>query len=93
MKLTAWSRSSRPGNRVRVSEGVADRRATRPGGLAPGMLYHRAALRQDGEVPIDITAAWNRFAAEYQADAQLPVDVAHYGPDIPPRRSCGCSVT
>jgi SAM-dependent methyltransferase len=47
------------------------------------MLYQRAALRQDGEVPIDITAAWNRFAAEYQVDAQLPVDVAHYGPDIP----------
>ncbi len=31
----------------------------------------------------DITTAWNRFSAEYQKDARLPVNVAHYGPDIP----------
>ncbi len=34
-------------------------------------------------MPTDITTAWNRFSADYQRDARLPVDVAHYGPDIP----------
>jgi SAM-dependent methyltransferase len=31
----------------------------------------------------DISAAWDRGAAEYQASANLPTDVAHYGPDLP----------
>lgn len=30
----------------------------------------------------DAAAAWDRHAADYQAAAQLPTDVAHYGPDI-----------
>lgn len=34
-------------------------------------------------MPADNAAAWDRFAAEYQAEAQLPTDAAHYGPDIP----------
>lgn len=33
-------------------------------------------------MPIDNAAAWDRHAAAYQAGAQLPTDVAHYGPDI-----------
>jgi ubiquinone/menaquinone biosynthesis C-methylase UbiE len=33
-------------------------------------------------VPTDNAAAWDRHAAAYQAGAQLPTDVAHYGPDI-----------
>lgn len=32
--------------------------------------------------PTDNAAAWDRHAAMYQALAQLPTDVAHYGPDI-----------
>jgi SAM-dependent methyltransferase len=36
-----------------------------------------------GAVPTDNAAAWDRFAAAYQEGAQLPTDVAHYGPDIP----------
>jgi SAM-dependent methyltransferase len=31
----------------------------------------------------DTATAWDRFSSEYQAAAQLPTDVAHYGPDIP----------
>lgn len=31
----------------------------------------------------DLVAAWDRFSAEYQRNAGLPTDVAHYGPDIP----------
>jgi SAM-dependent methyltransferase len=34
-------------------------------------------------VPTDSAAAWDRYSAVYQAGAQLPTDVAHYGPDIP----------
>jgi len=34
------------------------------------------------DVPTDNAAAWDRHAAGYQARAQLPTDVAHYGPDI-----------
>ena len=34
-------------------------------------------------MPIDNAAAWDRHAAAYQEGAQLPTDVAHYGPDIP----------
>jgi SAM-dependent methyltransferase len=34
-------------------------------------------------VPTDNAAAWDRYSAVYQAGAQLPTDVAHYGPDIP----------
>ena len=30
----------------------------------------------------DITAAWDEFSDEYQKNAQLGTDVAHYGPDI-----------
>jgi SAM-dependent methyltransferase len=33
-------------------------------------------------MPVDNVAAWDRHAAVYQAGAQLPTDVAHYGPDI-----------
>jgi SAM-dependent methyltransferase len=33
-------------------------------------------------MPTDNAAAWDRHAAAYQAGAQLPTDVAHYGPDI-----------
>lgn len=33
-------------------------------------------------VPTDNAAAWDRHSAAYQARAQLPTDVAHYGPDI-----------
>jgi SAM-dependent methyltransferase len=33
-------------------------------------------------VPTDNAAAWDRHAAAYQEGAQLPTDVAHYGPDI-----------
>jgi SAM-dependent methyltransferase len=34
-------------------------------------------------VPSDNAAAWDRYAAEYQASAQLPTTTACYGPDIP----------
>src|SRR5438105_5606309 len=34
-------------------------------------------------MPTDNTAPWDRDSAGYQAGAQLPTDVAHYGPDIP----------
>ena len=30
----------------------------------------------------DAAAAWDRHSAGYQAAAQLPTDVAHYGPDV-----------
>lgn len=33
-------------------------------------------------MPTDNAAAWDRHSAGYQARAQLPTDVAHYGPDI-----------
>ena len=33
-------------------------------------------------MPTDNAAAWDRHTAAYQAAAQLPTDVAHYGPDI-----------
>jgi SAM-dependent methyltransferase len=33
-------------------------------------------------VPTDNAAAWDRHSSAYQAKAQLPTDVAHYGPDI-----------
>ncbi len=33
-------------------------------------------------MPADNTAAWDQAAAAYLAGAQLPTDVAHYGPDI-----------
>src|SRR6266849_2419262 len=38
---------------------------------------------QDGAVPNDTANSWDRFSAAYQKGAQLPTDVAHYGPDIP----------
>src|ERR1700734_678049 len=41
------------------------------------------ALRQDGTVPTDIAAAWDRHSASYQDAARLSTSVAHYGPDIP----------
>ena len=31
----------------------------------------------------DHAAAWDHYAAAYQARSRLPIDVAHYGPDIP----------
>ena len=31
---------------------------------------------------LDNATAWDRHSAQYQAMAQLPTDVAHYGPDI-----------
>ena len=31
----------------------------------------------------DIATAWDRGAAAYQSRANLPTDVAHYGPDLP----------
>jgi len=34
-------------------------------------------------MPTDNAAAWDRYAAAYQASAQLPATVVHYGPDIP----------
>jgi SAM-dependent methyltransferase len=34
-------------------------------------------------VPRDNAAAWDRYAAAYQAGAELPTSIAHYGPDIP----------
>jgi ubiquinone/menaquinone biosynthesis C-methylase UbiE len=33
-------------------------------------------------VPTDIATAWDRFSADYQRDAALPTNVAHYGPDV-----------
>jgi SAM-dependent methyltransferase len=33
-------------------------------------------------VPTDNAAAWDRYASAYQSGAQLPTNVAHYGPDI-----------
>jgi ubiquinone/menaquinone biosynthesis C-methylase UbiE len=37
---------------------------------------------QDGSVPTNNAAAWDRFAAAYQEGAALPTGVAHYGPDV-----------
>lgn len=34
-------------------------------------------------MPADNAAAWDRYAAAYQARAQLPTNTATYGPDIP----------
>ena len=34
-------------------------------------------------MPTDNAAAWDRYAAAYQASARLPTTVVHYGPDIP----------
>ena len=34
-------------------------------------------------MPSDIATAWDRFSPDYQREAQLPTDVAHYGPDVP----------
>lgn len=34
-------------------------------------------------MPTDNAAAWDRYAAVYQAGAQLPTNTAHYGPDAP----------
>jgi ubiquinone/menaquinone biosynthesis C-methylase UbiE len=33
-------------------------------------------------VPADNAAAWDRYSADYQAEARIPTDVVHYGPDI-----------
>jgi SAM-dependent methyltransferase len=40
-------------------------------------------LGQDEHVSNDIAMAWERHSAAYQDAAQLPTNVAHYGPDIP----------
>jgi ubiquinone/menaquinone biosynthesis C-methylase UbiE len=37
-------------------------------------------------VPEDASAAWDRFAADYQRAAGWSCDVAHYGPDLPTER-------
>lgn len=34
-------------------------------------------------MPIDMRAAWNRISAGYQAEHQIAVDAAHYGPFMP----------
>ncbi len=34
-------------------------------------------------MPTDNAAAWDRYAAAYQAGAELSTSAAHYGPDIP----------
>jgi SAM-dependent methyltransferase len=34
-------------------------------------------------VPTDNAAAWDRYAAAYQAAARWPTDVVHYAPDVP----------
>jgi SAM-dependent methyltransferase len=34
-------------------------------------------------MPIDMRAAWNRTSPGYQAEHQIPVDAAHYGPFLP----------
>ena len=34
-------------------------------------------------MPTDNVEGWDRYAAAYQADARLPTDVVHYGPDLP----------
>ena len=34
-------------------------------------------------MPTDNVDGWDRYAAAYQADARLPTDVVHYGPDLP----------
>ncbi|MDP9075507.1 MAG: class I SAM-dependent methyltransferase [Actinomycetota bacterium] len=38
-------------------------------------------------MPTDNAAAWDRYAAAYQAKAQLATTTAHYGPDIPTEAS------
>ena len=38
-------------------------------------------------MPTDNAAAWDRYAAAYQARAELPTSTAHYGPDIPTEAS------
>jgi SAM-dependent methyltransferase len=40
------------------------------------------ALGQDGGVATDIASAWDRFADDYQRDARIGSESAHYGPDI-----------
>ena len=40
-------------------------------------------------MPTDNAAAWDRHSAAYQAGAQLPTDVVHYGPDIPTEADLG----
>ena len=34
-------------------------------------------------MPTDNVEGWDRYAGAYQADARLPTDVVHYGPDLP----------
>ena len=46
---------------------------SRPGTPAWGRL---------GDVT-DNATAWDRYSSAYQAAARLPIDVAHYGPDLP----------
>jgi 2-polyprenyl-3-methyl-5-hydroxy-6-metoxy-1,4-benzoquinol methylase len=38
-------------------------------------------------VPTDSAAAWDRYAAAYQAAARWPTDVVHYAPDVPTEAS------
>lgn len=34
-------------------------------------------------MPIDLADAWDRYAASYQEAVRWPVDVVHFGPDLP----------
>lgn len=38
---------------------------------------------------IDMRAAWNRISSGYQAEHQIPVDAAHYGPFLPSEAELG----
>lgn len=38
---------------------------------------------------IDMRAAWNRISSGYQAEHQIPVDAAHYGPFLPNEAELG----
>ncbi len=40
-------------------------------------------------MPIDLRAAWNRISAGYQAEHQIAVDAAHYGPFMPTEAELG----
>lgn len=52
--------------------------------MIPAANHTRLApVGQTRAVPIDNAESWDRYAAAYQAEARLPTDAAHYGPDIP----------
>ena len=49
----------------------------------------QGSLQDCRSMPTDNAAAWDRHSAAYQAGAQLPTDVVHYGPDIPTEADLG----